>query len=214
MLGYTWGTSGPALLLDLVRLEEPPSEYAYQDTDIVIVARPDLPDYASEAEEVLKAWDFAIDPHLKSVTKWQEDNPGASIEDMGLHWLKNNEDTWSGWVTSEAADRIRAALSGVASNREALVELYNATDGPNWTNNSGWLTDAPIREWHGVTTDPSGRVTRLDLRQNQLSGEIPAELGNLASLEWLLLFGNQLSGGIPADLGNLTSLVGLGLYSN
>ena len=38
-----------------------------------------------------------------------------------------------------------------ATDRDALEALYNATDGPNWTNNSNWLSDRPIGEWHGVT---------------------------------------------------------------
>ena len=57
------------------------------------------------------------------------------------------------------------------------MSLYNATDGPNWANNTNWLSDKPLGEWHGVTTDANGRVTRLNLRNNQLSGGIPSSLG-------------------------------------
>ena len=44
-----------------------------------------------------------------------------------------------------------------------------------------------------------------------LSGEIPAELGNLAGLKHLGLHGlyGKLSGQIPPELGNLTNLVNL-----
>ena len=52
-------------------------------------------------------------------------------------------------------------------------------------------------------------LTRLDLRRNQISGSIlaPAALGDLATLEWLLLNGNtRLSGPIPAALGDLANL--------
>ena len=49
-------------------------------------------------------------------------------------------------------------------DREALVALYNATGGPNWRNNHNWLSNAPLGQWYGVTTDSSGRVTELDLR--------------------------------------------------
>ena len=41
----------------------------------------------------------------------------------------------------------------VSPDRTALVALYNATDGPNWTNREYWLSDQPVSEWHGVTTD-------------------------------------------------------------
>ena len=86
------------------------------------------------------------------------------------------------------------------TDREALVALYNATGGPYWDRNDDWLSDVPISEWYGVTTDDNDSVTSLDLNRNQLSGEIPPELGNLAYLTWLYLDGNQLSGCVPSSL--------------
>ena len=100
------------------------------------------------------------------------------------------------------------------SDQEALVALYNATEGPNWANNTNWLSDKPLGEWHGVTTDANGRVTRLDLSQNGLTGEIPSGLGSLTNLDRLFLHRNQLTGEIPAELGNLTNLARLRLDGN
>jgi hypothetical protein len=54
----------------------------------------------------------------------------------------------------------------------------------------------------------------LYLNNNQLSGEIPAELGNLSNLFRLYLNDNQLSGSIPAELGNLSNLFRLYLNDN
>ena len=54
----------------------------------------------------------------------------------------------------------------------------------------------------------------LDLHNNQLSGSIPPELGDLANLEFLGLRENNLSGGIPAELGSLANLEGLDLDNN
>ena len=99
-------------------------------------------------------------------------------------------------------------------DRAALAALYEATDGPNWTNNENWLTDAPLREWHGVWVGDGGRVKDLSLRFNELSGPIPPELGNLASLEWLSLSENALTGPIPPELGNLASPKTLSLGGN
>ena len=99
-------------------------------------------------------------------------------------------------------------------DRAALQALYNATGGANWTNNDGWLTNVPISQWDGVTTDGSGRVTELNLTRNQLKGEIPTELGSLANLELLALGGNLLTGKIPAGLGSLTNLEELYLWGN
>ena len=102
----------------------------------------------------------------------------------------------------------------VAGDRAALVALYNATDGANWTNNSGWLTDAPVYEWYGVTVDPEFRVDALDLHSNGLSGQIPAELGSLTNLRRLGLSVNRLSGEIPPELGSLAYLSVLDLSGN
>ena len=37
------------------------------------------------------------------------------------------------------------------TDRASLTALYNATDGPNWGDNTNWLTDAPLSEWAGVS---------------------------------------------------------------
>ncbi len=107
-----------------------------------------------------------------------------------------------------------AASGSAETDREALVALYNATDGGNWNESANWLSDAPLGEWEGVTTDGDGRVTQLDLRNHDLSGEIPAELGSLSNLIALDLSDNELSGEIPAELGSLSNLVLLRLNDN
>ena len=75
--------------------------------------------------------------------------------------------------------------SSPETDREALAALFHATDGPSWLENDNWLTDVPLSEWTGVTTDEDGRVTELDLAANELSGRIPPELGNLDRLRKL-----------------------------
>ena len=104
--------------------------------------------------------------------------------------------------------------SDVNTDRAALVALYNVTNGSSWLVDTNWLSNRPLGEWHGVSTDADGRVTELDLRDNQLSGSIPLELGNLANLGRLGLYDNQLSGPIPSQLGNLDNLQALGLGTN
>ena len=60
---------------------------------------------------------------------------------------------------------------------------------------------------------PQGLVS-LDLSANQLNGTIPAELGDLRSLNVLHLNDNQLTGEIPAELGDFGSLTELSLGNN
>ena len=91
-------------------------------------------------------------------------------------------------------------------DREALVALYNATDGPNWRNSKNWLSDAPVWEWNGVRVGAGDRVINIELDGEMLKGEIPPELSNLRKLELLDLSGNQLTGEIPPVLGELDQL--------
>ena len=107
-----------------------------------------------------------------------------------------------------------AATGSAQTDREALVAFYNATNGENWYNSYNWLSDAPLGEWYGVSTNDDGRVTALGLGDNDLSGEIPAELGSLSNLRDLRLNDNDLSGEIPAELGSLSNLTYLHLESN
>ena len=106
------------------------------------------------------------------------------------------------------------ADTSTEADKEALVALFNATGGESWERSDNWLSGAPIGAWFGVSVDPEGRVTVLLLNQNQLSGEIPPELGNLASLIGMDLGWNQLGGEIPWELGNLASLQWLHLDQN
>jgi hypothetical protein len=72
----------------------------------------------------------------------------------------------------------------------ALVALYNSTNGPEWTNNANWLT-GPVDTWYGITVE-NERVTWLHLENNNLSGQIPPEIGNLFNLQDLVISNNEL----------------------
>jgi hypothetical protein len=98
-----------------------------------------------------------------------------------------------------------------------LVTVYNALDGPNWEDSGNWLSDTPLGEWSGVTTDDNGRVIWLQIGGSgsgqELNGEIPLELIGLGALEILGLSGGfhgvDLRGEIPPELGNLSNLSNL-----
>ena len=153
------------------------------------------------------AFDFAANGDL-------EFHFGRS-EPTAFVWTLMEGDTPIGSLVLPYTPRAAPVLPVLSADRAVLEELYHATNGPNWARNTNWLTDAALGEWHGVETDSTGRVTSLELTENNLSGPIPSELGNLANLELLALNHNDLRGSIPAEIGNLASLQELFLaYTN
>ena len=136
---------------------------------------------------------------------------GSSASMEWSRWWRDN----NGFPSATAGVHRRPSSS---SDRAALVAFYNATGGPNWDNLFGgtnkWNTDAPISQWHGVTTDGSGQVTKLNLAFNNLSGALPPELDRLANLTHLDLSGNNLSGALPPELDRLANLTHLDLSGN
>ena len=118
-LGYQWGTNEPALVLDLVRLEEPAYSQscwftnkacAYEDATILVAVHPSLPAAAPDVIEMLRKWDFNIAIY-KKVAAWQRENPDANTNATAVWWLNSNPDIWGGWVTEDAGAAIQAALT-------------------------------------------------------------------------------------------------------
>ncbi|WP_419161681.1 leucine-rich repeat domain-containing protein [Candidatus Palauibacter sp.] len=91
--------------------------------------------------------------------------------------------------------------------RSDLIKLYEAMGGESWTDNTNWLTDAPLENWYGIAVDSAtGRVRQIDLNRNNLSGEIPTEIKYFPHLRLLRLDYNRLEGEIPPEIGQLTEL--------
>ncbi|KAE8304436.1 Cyst wall protein 1 [Giardia duodenalis] len=98
------------------------------------------------------------------------------------------------------------ALTCPATQREVLVEIYDATDGANWKTNN-WLSGDSICTWTGVTCEASNNyVIALDLSDMGLTGTIPENIGCLTYLKTLYLSNNSLAGAIPEGLCQLTNL--------
>lgn len=127
-----------------------------------------------------------------------------------------------GWLASALlAETAAAAIPSV--ERDALIALYNATNGAGWSERTNWRNpgDTDFNDpgtectWHGVTCDAGGTtVIGIDLAIRNLNGPIPPELGDLTNLETLDLATNDLSGALPSELANLANLVELDLSYN
>ena len=89
---------------------------------------------------------------------------------------------------------------------DALIAFYHATHGDAWTNNTGWLTDPVVDNWHGVTV-AAGRITAIDLPGNNLVGAAGTTLDPLfASLVRLSAYDNGIMAIDPSALTALTTL--------
>ena len=163
-------------------------------------------------------------PMAGAAVSWSSN--AASVAAVNGSGLVRGAGEGTATITATAGDALGTSEITVENpDRAALVALYEATDGPNWVSNEGWLTDAPLGEWYGVDTNGPGRVIRLYLGgrwdseaqvyiPHGLTGPIPPELGSLANLTVLNLGSNQLTGPIPPELGSLADLTSLSLSGN
>ena len=85
--------------------------------------------------------------------------------------------------------------------RQALIDLYNALGGDCWYHKDNWCSDKSVSEWKGVTV-LDGRVTELNLNDNNCIGSIPSSIKKLEKLNTLWLRRNKI-----IDFTELTNLI-------
>ena len=81
--------------------------------------------------------------------------------------------------------------------KDALVAIYNATQGDNWT--QSWDLNADVTAWQGLTIEDN-KVVEINLQFNNLQGQLPQEIGNLTYLRKINLGFNKLTGSIPSSI--------------
>ena len=115
-LGYLWGPTQPAAVLDLTRLEEPVcaagdgpgTGCGYAISNIRIAVHPTLIPRAPDVIEFLRKWDFtsAVDV---AANAYKADT-GATFDEVATWFLKNHEDSWSQWVPATVAQKVKDEL--------------------------------------------------------------------------------------------------------
>ena len=95
------------------------------------------------------------------------------------------------------------------SERSILESFYKALDGDEWGHKENWLSDKPLNEWYGITTDEEGKVVKIQL-SDTMRGKVPANLKYLKKLQSLHL--DCMAGGIRLEVNNYPSLKELGLH--
>ena len=97
------------------------------------------------------------------------------------------------------------------SEKDALVAIYNSTQGNQWNNT--WDINTSIENWYGVVVKDN-KVVELNLQFNNLNGKLPSNIGDLAHLKKMNLGFNKLQGTLPASIGDISSLTSLELFMN
>nr|POF11810.1 brassinosteroid insensitive 1-associated receptor kinase 1 [Quercus suber] len=110
-----------------------------------------------------------------------------------------------GFVLNVSANAEGDALNAWKTNLSDPNNVLQSWD-PTLVNPCSW--------YHVTCDDIVNSVTRIDLGDAKLSGQLVPQLGQLLNLQYLELFSNNISGPIPEELGNLTELVSLDLYLN
>ncbi len=101
--------------------------------------------------------------------------------------------------------------------RDALMALFNSTDGANWIDNTNWGSGNPVSTWFGIVVEDiagTDHVTELNMEFNNLVGTIPPEIGNLSEINRLIFWSNELTGIIPPALGNCLKMKVISLEDN
>lgn len=147
-------------------------------------------------------------------------NAGKTTIKFSLSPLLNNNSERNGKIIFKANDVNFVSETLYVSQsspdiflRKALESFYKSTNGDNWNINTNWLSNKPLDEWHGVKSYSDGSLY-LMLANNNLSGSLPNDIGNIEFLENLFLEGNKLSGEIPESFYRLKNLKKLDLSGN
>jgi hypothetical protein len=129
-----------------------------------------------------------------------------SPQAKALKWLESS--------TNSGISEVQSFLQ-----RYALATVYYSTNGDDWIDNTGWLSERDECNWMSTAAsicDELGKYAKLDLQENNLVGTLPAELGILSdTLRSINTRTNYLSGEIPSPMiSDLAKLEVLDLSSN
>ncbi|KAL3935645.1 MAG: hypothetical protein SGBAC_008878 [Bacillariaceae sp.] len=147
------------------------------------------------------------DPELRNATAAPNDQ-AVTIDDIG-----------------DFVDRITNADGGASVGtgprrwmfveRYYLAVLYFSTNGDNWEQNFGWMSETSshcsegAKKWFGIQCE-NDSIVSIELETNNLDGNFPKEIRVLRDLRSIWMsgdgFDSELAGTIPTMPGNLTQI--------
>ena len=153
----------------------------------------------------LNVSDAAVDAASNTLSWPVVSQPWQNGDELMVR-IREAPDCSTGAVTDTSAN------PGLARDCENLLVVMDTLRGTATLN---WNATTTITAWDGVTVSGTpSRVTRLELANEGLDGNIPEYLGRLLGLTHLDLSRNSLTGVIPFELGRLSNLEALRLSGN
>ncbi|MEM1136873.1 MAG: immunoglobulin domain-containing protein, partial [Bacteroidota bacterium] len=138
----------------------------------------------------------------------------ATFDQNTQKYIQNGNNSQSLVLTSENIVVTVNANEEINCRRDAevLEKLIDA----NFKYDDTWKKDdiKNFASWAGIKTNNEGCIIALDLTERNITGPIPAEIGDLADLEELKLGNNQITGDLPATFAKLNKLKILHLAEN
>ncbi len=157
---------------------------------------------------------LSSNPNMRGVVPATLSNLGSmrELDLSGTGLCHPDNPSFQTWLRT--VDYVEGGDCTVAEiQRQALLQLYDETEGDSWANAAGWDGGSSVDGWHGVTAT-AGRVRRLELPGNRLRGELGSVLSNLGELVTLDLTDNDLSGGLDPAYAGVGSLRDLWVAGN
>ena len=132
---------------------------------------------------------LSIDPNQTDEHRWQYVN-------FPVRYTEGSQKLYIGQAPKSAPT--------AAQMRQALTDLYNSTNGPNWYRNENWTSTLPLSQWDFLGLAGLGDyVWAFDLNGNTMVGTIPESFGAIMEIEntWRIDH-NGLYGRIPSAVIN------------
>ncbi len=144
------------------------------------------------------------------------EGPTLTLENLSLA----DEGAYSVEVTNAlvidltlTSNPVNLSIRTLDKDRVALLALFEALDGINWTNNADWPNQDQndLESWEGIDLI-DGRVGIIRLADANLTGEVPVAITELTGATEINLSENNISG-LP-DMSTMTNLTLLNISGN